>query len=163
MISIIVAISQENAIGKNGQLLCHLPSDLQHFKQITSGKTVVMGERTFFSLPKHPLPNRKNIVLTDVPNKTFEGAQSVYSIEEIVDLFSKTDEEIFIIGGGMVYRQMMPFADKLYITHIHHSWQDADTFFPEIDSNTWTLTQNETMPADDKNPYDYSFAEYIRK
>jgi dihydrofolate reductase len=163
MISIIVAISQENAIGKNGQLLCHLPSDLQHFKQITSGKTVVMGERTFFSLPKHPLPNRKNIVLTDVPNKTFEGAQSVYSIEEIVDLFSKTDEEIFIIGGGMVYRQMMPFADKLYITHIHHSWQDADTFFPEIDSNTWTLTQNETMSADDKNPYDYSFAEYIRK
>jgi dihydrofolate reductase len=163
MISIIVAISQENAIGKNGQLLCHLPSDLQHFKQITSGKTVVMGERTFFSLPKHPLPNRKNIVLTDVPNKTFEGAQSVYSIEEIVDLFSKTDEEIFIIGGGMVYRQMMPFADKLYITHIHHSWQDADTFFPEIDSNTWTLTQSETMPADDKNPYDYSFAEYIRK
>lgn len=163
MISIIVAISQENAIGKNGQLLCHLPSDLQHFKQITSGKTVVMGERTFFSLPKHPLPNRKNIVLTDVPNKTFEGAQSVYSIEEIVDLFSKTDEEIFIIGGGMVYRQMMPFADKLYITHIHHSWQDADTFFPEIDSNTWTLTQSETMPADDKNPYDYSFSEYIRK
>ena len=163
MISIIVAISQENAIGKNGQLLCHLPSDLQHFKQITSGKTVVMGERTFFSLPKHPLPNRKNIVLTDVPNKTFEGAQSVYSIEEIVDLFSKTDEEIFVIGGGMVYRQMMPFADKLYITHIHHSWQDADTFFPEIDSNTWTLTQSETMPADDKNPYDYSFAEYIRK
>jgi dihydrofolate reductase len=163
MISIIVAISQENAIGKNGQLLCHLPSDLQHFKQITSGKTVVMGERTFFSLPKHPLPNRKNIVLTDVPNKTFEGAQSVYSIEEIVDLFSKTDEEIFIIGGGMVYRQMMPFADKLYITHIHHSWADADTFFPEIDSNTWTLTQSETMPADDKNPYDYSFAEYIRK
>lgn len=163
MISIIVAISQENAIGKNGQLLCHLPSDLQHFKQITSGKTVVMGERTFFSLPKHPLPNRKNIVLTDVPNKTFEGAQSVYSIEEIVDLFSKTDEEIFIIGGGMVYRQMMPFADKLYITHIHHSWQDADTFFPEIDSNIWTLTQSETMLADDKNPYDYSFAEYIRK
>lgn len=163
MISIIVAISQENAIGKNGQLLCHLPSDLQHFKQITSGKTVVMGERTFFSLPKHPLPNRKNIVLTDVPNKTFEGAQSVYSIEEIVDQFSKTDEEIFIIGGGMVYRQMMPFADKLYITHIHHSWADADTFFPEIDSNIWTLTQSETMPADDKNPYDYSFAEYIRK
>ena len=163
MISIIVAISQENAIGKNGQLLCHLPSDLQHFKQITSGKTVVMGERTFFSLPKHPLPNRKNIVLTDVPNKTFEGAQSVYSIEEIVDLFSKTDEEIFIIGGGMVYRQMMPFADKLYITHIHHSWPDADTFFPEIDTNIWTLTQNETMSSDDKNPYDYSFAEYIRK
>lgn len=163
MISIIVAISQENAIGKNGQLLCHLPSDLQHFKQITSGKTVVMGERTFFSLPKHPLPNRKNIVLTDVPYKTFEGAQSVYSIEEIVDLFSKTDEEIFIIGGGMVYRQMMPFADKLYITHIHHSWPDADTFFPEIDTNIWTLTQNETMSADDKNPYDYSFAEYIRK
>ena len=163
MISIIVAISQENAIGKNGQLLCHLPSDLQHFKQITSGKTVVMGERTFFSLPKHPLPNRKNIVLTDVPNKTFEGAQSVYSIEEIVDLFSKTDEEIFIIGGGMVYRQMMPFADKLYITHIHHSWADADTFFPEIDPAIWQCVSEEHHEADEKNPYPYTFAVYTKK
>ena len=163
MISIIVAISQENAIGKNGQLLCHLPSDLQHFKQITSGKTVVMGERTFFSLPKHPLPNRKNIVLTDVPNKTFEGAQSVYSIEEIVDLFSKTDEEIFIIGGGMVYRQMMPFADKLYITHIHHEFTDADTFFPTVNYEEWEEIEREEYEADERHPYAYSFVTYQRK
>ena len=85
MISIIVAISEENAIGKQGGLLCHLPNDLKHFKAVTSGATVIMGERTFFSLPKHPLPNRRNIVITDVAGKTFDGAESAYSIEEAVN------------------------------------------------------------------------------
>ena len=137
MLSIIVAIAENYAIGKKGDLLCHMPADLKHFKEITSGKTVLMGERTFFSLPKHPLPNRRNIVLTDVPGKTFEGAEAVYSIDEMMELGERLKangegDEIFVIGGGMVYRQMMPRADKLYITHIHHSWEDADTFFPEI-------------------------------
>ena len=169
MISIIVAIAENYAIGKKGDLLCHLPADLKHFKEITSGKTVLMGERTFFSLPKHPLPNRRNIVLTDVPGKTFEGAEAVYSIEEVMDKLKnerKKDEgceEVFVIGGGMVYRQMMPRADKLYITHIHHSWEDADTFFPEIDPAIWEQTSAEKHYADDKNPYDYTFATYSRK
>ena len=162
MLSLIVAIAENYAIGKKGDLLCHLPNDLKHFKQVTSGCTVLMGERTFFSLPKHPLPNRRNIVLTDVRGKTFEGAEAAYSIEELVSKV-RADEEAFVIGGGMVYRQMMPLCDKLYITHIHHSWPDADTFFPEIDSAVWKQISAERHEADENNPYDYTFAEYVKK
>ena len=162
MISIIVAIAENYAIGKKGDLLCHMPADLKHFKEITSGKTVMMGERTFFSLPKHPLPNRRNIVLTDLQGKTFEGAEAVYSLDEMVAKV-QGEEEAFVIGGGMVYRQMMERADKLYITHIHHRWEDADTFFPEIKESEWKLLSAERHFADDKNPYDYTFAEYTRK
>lgn len=162
MISIIVAVAENYAIGKKGDLLCHLPADLKHFKEITSGKTVLMGERTFYSLPKHPLPNRRNIVLTDVAGKTFEGAEAVYSLQ---DLCAKVqgEEEAFVIGGGMVYRQMMPLADKLYITHIHHSWDDADTFFPEIKEDEWKLISSEEHKADEKNPYDFTFCTYNRR
>ncbi len=168
MISIIVAIAENYAIGKKGDLLCHMPADLKHFKEITSGQTVLMGERTFFSLPKHPLPNRRNIVLTDVPGKTFEGAEAVYSINELMEKLKDEslklkEEEAFVIGGGMVYRQMMPLADKLYITHIHHSWEDADTFFPEIDPALWEQTSAERHEADDKNPYAYTFCTYNRR
>ena len=162
MISIIVAIAENYAIGKKGDLLCHLPADLKHFKDITSGKTVMMGERTFFSLPKHPLPTRRNIVLTDVPGKTFEGAEVAYSIEDLRMKIEELNEEAFVIGGGMVYRQMMPLADKLYITHIHHSWEDADTFFPEIKDSEWALESAEKHYADDKNPYDFTFCTYVK-
>ena len=162
MISIIVAVAENYAIGKKGDLLCHMPADLKHFKTITSGNTVMMGERTFLSLPKHPLPNRRNIVLTDVKGKTFEGAETVYSLDEMVAQVNP-DEEAFVIGGGMVYRQMMERADKLYITHIHHSWPDADTFFPEIDPKVWKQLSAERHSADENNPYDYTFAEYGRR
>ena len=162
MISIIVAIAENYAIGKQGDLLCHMPEDLKHFKKITSGHTVMMGERTYLSLPKHPLPNRRNIVLTDVQGKTFEGAEMAYSLDEMQALV-RPDEEAFVIGGGMVYRQMMPRADKLYITHIHHSWEDADTFFPEIKDTEWVLKSAERHSADEHNPYDYTFAEYIKR
>ena len=162
MISIIVAVAENYAIGKKGDLLCHMPADLKHFKEITSGHTVMMGERTFLSLPKHPLPNRRNIVLTDVKGKTFEGAETVYSIDEMVNCING-DEEAFVIGGGMVYRQMMERADKLYITHIHHSWPDADTFFPEIDPTIWKQLSAERHSADENNPYDYTFATYGRR
>ena len=162
MISIIVAIAENYAIGKKGDLMCHLPADLKHFKEITSGKTVLMGERTFYSLPKHPLPNRRNIVLTDVQGKTFEGAEAVYSLEELCAKV-QGEEEAFVIGGGMVYRQMMPIADKLYITHIHHSWEDADTFFPEIKEDEWKLISSEEHKADEKNPYDFTFCTYNRR
>ena len=169
MISIIVAVAENYAIGKKGDLLCHMPADLKHFKQITSGHMVMMGERTFLSLPKHPLPNRRNIVLTDVKGKTFEGAEAVYSINELMEklkdesLKLNEEDEAFVIGGGMVYRQMMPLADKLYITHIHHSWEDADTFFPEIDPALWEQTSAERHEADDKNPYAYTFCTYNRR
>lgn len=162
MISIIVAVAQDNAIGQQGDLLCHLPDDLKHFKETTSGSTVIMGKRTYFSLPRHPLPNRRNIVLTDISGEYIEGAETVYSIKEVFDLVDK-DKENFIIGGGMVYRQFMPFADKLYITHIHHAFPLADTFFPEIREEDWQLSKEAHHPADERNPYPYTFTEYIRK
>lgn len=161
MLSIIVAVAEQNAIGKQGDLLCHLPEDLRHFKQITGAHTVIMGERTWFSLPKHPLPNRRNIVLTDVPGKQFDGAESVYSIAE-AQAAVMPGEEAFIIGGGMVYRQFLPLADKLYITHIHHTFEGADTFFPQIDGRIWKQTASEPHAADERNPYPYTFAEYTR-
>ncbi|MCQ2341041.1 MAG: dihydrofolate reductase [Paludibacteraceae bacterium] len=161
MISIIVAISENNAIGRKGDLLCHMPADLKHFKQITSGHPVLMGERTYLSLPNRPLPNRRNIVLTDNPAFQAEGVEIVHSIPEAMELMH--DEEFFIIGGGMVYRQFFHLADKLYITHIHHSWDDADTFFPEITEQEWQAVNQERHNADDKNPYDYTFTEYIKR
>lgn len=163
MISIIVAIADgNNAIGRQGDLLCHLPNDLKHFKQITAGHTVMMGKRTYFSLPKHPLPNRRNIVISDVLGEQIEGAEMAYSIEQALALTDPL-EETFIIGGGMVYRQFMPLADKLYITHIHHLWEDADTFFPAIEPQVWKQISAEKHQTDEKNPYDYTFAEYVRK
>ncbi|MBQ0033763.1 MAG: dihydrofolate reductase [Bacteroidales bacterium] len=168
MISIIVAISSENAIGQKGDLLCHLPTDLRHFKQITQGHTVIMGKRTWFSLPiskttgTHALPNRTNIVISDIPGESFEGATMAYSIDGARALVA-ADDEAFIIGGGMIYKQFEPLADKLYITHIRHSFPEADTFFPLIDPAVWTLVATEDHPADETNPYPYTFAEYVRK
>ena len=177
MLSIIVAISTNNAIGQKGDLLCHMPADLKHFKTITTGHPVLMGERTFYSLPKRPLPNRRNIVLTDNPDFAAEGVEVVHSIPEAQqacmvhqpsseDLETATcnlKSETFIIGGGMVYRQFFPLADKLYITHIHHIFPDADTFFPEITADEWELVSEEKHQADESNPFDYAFCEYIRK
>ena len=136
MLNLIVAIAENNAIGKAGDLLCHLPNDLQYFKEKTSGCTVIMGERTFFSLPKHPLPKRRNIVLSDRAEFSFENTEVAHSIPEIMEMITP-EEQAFIIGGGMVYRQFLPLVDKLYITHIHHAWNDADTFFPEFDKREW--------------------------
>ena len=162
MISIIVAIDDNNAIGKNGDLLCHMSADLKYFKKKTTGKKVLMGSKTYESLPKRPLPNRENIVVTKHANKTFEGAIVVHSIEELREKVT-ADENAFVIGGGSIYREMLPYADRLYITHIHHSWDDADTFFPKIEKDIWRRVRKEDHQADEKNPYDYTFSIYTRK
>ncbi len=161
MISIIVAIDQNNAIGQKGGLLCHLPNDLLHFKNITSSNTVIMGKRTYLSLPRRPLPNRPNIVISDIQGEQIEGAIMAYSIEDALRL-ANPDKENFIIGGGTIYRQFMPIADKLYITRIRHTFPLADTFFPTIDNNIWKEISKEEHAADKKNPYPYDFIEYIR-
>lgn len=161
MISIIVAIDQNNAIGQKGELLCHLPNDLLHFKNITSGNTVIMGKRTYLSLPRRPLPNRPNIVISDIQGEQIEGAIMAYSIEDALRL-ADPDKENFIIGGGTIYRQFMPIADKLYITRIRHAFPLADTFFPTIENDIWKETSKEEHAADPKNPYPYDFIEYIR-
>mgnify|MGYP002518101387 CR=1 FL=1 len=162
MISIIVAIAENNAIGQRGGLLCHLPNDLKHFKEITSGSTVIMGKRTYFSLPHRPLPNRRNIVISDIAGEQIEGAEMAYSIADAIRLADK-DKENFIIGGGMVYKQFLPIADKLYITHIEYTFPEADTFFPIIDDSVWKMDSKEHHEADAKHPYPYTFAEYTRR
>ncbi len=161
MLSLIVAIAENNAIGKAGDLLCHLPNDLQYFKRQTSGCTIVMGKNTFYSLPKRPLPNRRNIVMTSSTDFVYDQTEVAHSIQEVMDMVA--EEEAFIIGGGMVYRQFLPLVDKLYITHIHHTWEDADTFFPEIDPAIWQCVSEERHEADEKNPYAHTFAVYTKR
>lgn len=162
MINLIVAIAENNAIGIAGDLLCHLPNDLKHFKEITTGATVVMGKNTFFSLPRRPLPNRRNIVLTTDTEFAYENTEVAHSIEQLYTLLND-EEEVFIIGGGKVYEQFINTVDKLYVTHIHHTWEDADTFFPKIDPDTWQCVSTQRNEADEKNPYPYTFAVYTKK
>lgn len=159
MLSLIVAISENNAIGKAGDLLCHLPNDLKHFKELTTGATVVMGKKTFFSLPRRPLPNRRNIVLTRDTAFAYDNTEVAHSIHELQSML-QTNERVFIIGGGEVYKQFMPLADELHITHIHHIWEDADTFFPQIDPTIWRCTSEERNNPDEKHAFAYTFATY---
>jgi dihydrofolate reductase len=160
-IAIIVAIAENNAIGKNNQLLVHLPEDLKWFKRITQGHKVIMGKKTFFSLPKRPLPGRTNIVLSDIPGEQIEGCLMAYSIPEVIEHCDE-DQENFIIGGGSVYQQFLPYAWKLYITKIHTSFEEADTFFPEIDPVEWKIVESEKHFADEKHPFDYTFLTFSR-
>ncbi|HOO85862.1 MAG TPA: dihydrofolate reductase [Prolixibacteraceae bacterium] len=159
-ISIIVAIAQNFAIGKNNDLLFHLPNDLKRFKEITTGKTLIMGRNTLLSLPKWPLPNRRHIVITDRPDDCFEGCEVVFSIDEAIEKV-KNETEAFIIGGGMVYRQFYPLANKLYLTLVHKD-MDADVFFPEINYSDWHEQQREDH-YDEKNDFNYSYIDLIRK
>lgn len=160
-LSIIVAIGKNNEIGFKNQLLWHISEDLKHFKQITSGKPVVMGENTWFSLPKRPLPNRRNMVLTLNKEATFEGAETFFSIPDFVAA-TNNEEEVFVIGGAMIYKQCMPIASKLYITHVLGNFE-ADTWFPEIESNTWNLEEKSAIFNDLTSNLSYYFAEYKRK
>ncbi len=159
-ISIIVAIAQNHAIGKNNDLLWHISNDFKWFKDKTRGHQVIMGERTLESLPNGPLPKRSNIVITDKIGKTFEGCTTVYSIEEAIEHCSET-EESFIIGGGSIYKQFLPFANKFYLTRVHKDFE-ADTFF-EVDFSDWTEIYREDVNDDPQNDFEYSFMVYERK
>lgn len=160
-ISIIVAIAKNRAIGINNQLLWHISADLKHFKEITSGKTVIMGKRTFESLPKGALPNRRNIVLSDIPGDSFPGCETAYSFEQAIEMV-KNESEVFIIGGGSVYAQALPLASKLYITEVDKSFA-ADTFFPEISQEEWILCNETEYYTDEKSGLQFRFLEYCRK
>jgi dihydrofolate reductase len=154
MIAIVVVIDEKNGIGKNGGLLCHLPNDLKHFKKITTGHTIIMGRKTYESLPNGSLPDRINIVVTSGDVNNFPGCIVVRSIEEALSV-SKSHEKVFIIGGGELYRTTFHLADKLYLTRIHNTFNDADTFFPNIDFKDWELIEEERHMADDKHLYHY--------
>jgi dihydrofolate reductase len=158
-ISIIVAIATNNAIGKKNSLLCYLPGDLQRFKKLTLNHTVIMGHTTFLSLPNGALPHRRNIVLSR-SKKEIEGCVVVDSLEKAVSL-CRNEAEVFIIGGGTLYAQTLPLADKLYLTHINASLE-GDTFFPEVNYAQWKEINREEKISSDKCPYSYSFVDYER-
>jgi dihydrofolate reductase len=161
MISIIVAVSEDLGIGNKNNLLWHLSEDLKRFKKLTFGNTVVMGKKTWESLPRRPLPGRKNVVITDIPHEVFEGAASAYSIEDAVRKCDKS-EEIFIIGGGSIYRQFIGIAHRLYITHVHRK-AEADVYFPEIDPKIWKVIEKEEIKQDNVEGIPYTYVIYERR
>jgi dihydrofolate reductase len=170
ILSIISAIANNNEIGRRNELLWDLPIDMKHFRETTTGHPVIMGQRTFESLgigpdgkPGKPLPNRRNIILTLDKEFKREDAEVVYSLDELDELLSKTtdkDDELFIIGGGMIYKLFIEKADRLYITHVNANFSDADTFFPIIEKDKWKIIKEDKHEKDEKNIYDTNFVIY---
>ena len=160
MITLIVAMGKNREIGKENQLLWHLPKDLKHFKELTSGYPIIMGRKTYESIGK-PLPNRTNIVISRKNDWFEEGILIVGSIKEAVKFAKKIDEEVFIIGGGNIYEQTIDLADKLEVTLVD-AVLDADTFFPKINEKIWQKTNEERHQKDKKNEFDFCFQTYER-
>ncbi|MBL7879297.1 dihydrofolate reductase [uncultured Chryseobacterium sp.] len=160
MTTIVVAMGEKNEIGFENQLLWHLPKDLKHFKEITSGHPVIMGRKTYESIGK-PLPNRTNIVVSRKTDWFEEGILIVGSIKEAVKFAKKIDEEVFIIGGGKIYEQTMDVVDKLEVTLVKADLE-ADTFFPKIDPRIWKKTDEICHEKDEKNQYDFCFQTFER-
>ncbi len=162
ILSIIVAISENNIIGKDNSLIWHLPADMKYFKEKTTGHCVITGRKNYESIPEkfRPLPNRTNIVITRQKEYSAPGAIVMGSIEEAIEKSKQMgDKEVFIIGGAEIYKQSLHLVDKLYITKIHHSFE-GDAAFPQLDPAIWKETKREDFQADEKNKYDYSFGEY---
>lgn len=160
MITIIAAIAQNNALGKDNKIIWHLPDDFKHFKEITSGHYIVMGRKTFESFPK-PLPNRTHIVISRQKNYAPQGCIVATNLDDAIAK-CPTNQDFFIIGGGEIYKQAINLVDKLDITRVHHSF-DADVFFPEIDPAIWELQTQVFHTKDEKHLYDFSFETYFRK
>jgi len=156
----IAAASENNALGKNNELVWHLPNDFKRFKNLTSGHHIIMGRKTFESFPK-PLPNRTHIVISHQENYNPEGCIVVNSMEKALEK-CPSNEAIFIIGGGEIYNLGLPFSDKIELTRVHHTFE-ADAFFPEIDPRDWELINSEFQSKDDKHLFDYSYQTYVRK
>lgn len=159
MIIMIAAVAENNALGKNNELVWHLPNDFKRFKSLTTGHHIIMGRKTFESFPK-PLPNRTHVVITRNKNYNPEGCIVVDSIENAISICPE-NETSFIIGGGEIYNLGLPFADQLEITRVHHSF-DADAFFPEINSDEWKEIQTEFNQIDDKHQFDYTYQTFVK-
>jgi dihydrofolate reductase len=173
ILSIISAIGKNNEIGKKNDLLWSLPEDMKHFRSVTSGHPIVMGQKTYESLKRdetgkqvgRTLPNRRNIILTQEKSFNVPNTEVIRSIEELMDLLEKTtndNEEVFIIGGGSIYKAMLDKADKLYITHVDAEFPDAEIFFPKIDSDKWKKMKSRKYPKDKLNKHNLEFTEYVR-
>ena len=160
MILLIAAAAENNALGKDNQLVWHLPDDFKRFKQLTSGHHIIMGRKTFESFPK-PLPNRTHVVITRQKDYAPEGCIVVHSMEKAVEICPK-NEVVYIIGGGEIYALGMPFANKIELTRVHDTFV-ADAFFPEINPTEWDLVTQEFHPKDERHHFDFSFQTYIKK
>lgn len=162
MLSIIVAKASNNVIGKNNTLIWHLPEDLKRFKELTTGHTIIMGRRTFESLGRI-LPNRKHVILCndmkmDVEDERIEILDDISKLDKYIN----SDEENFVIGGATIYRLLMPYANKMYITEIDEEFE-GDVSFPEINKEEWNIVEVKKGLKDEKNPYDYNYVTYVRK
>lgn len=164
MIAVIVAVAQNGAIGKDNDLLWHISADLKRFKQLTTGHTVLMGRRTYESLPVRPLPNRKHLILTtDAQYPLPEGGERMADVAACLAYAKQhPDETIFVMGGGKVYQQLLPHADELYITEVRADFE-ADTFFPKFDPGTWHAAAQSDWTTDEKSGLTYRFVDYKRK
>ena len=158
-ITIVVAISENNAIGKNNKLLWHLPNDLKHFKEITTGHTVIMGRKTYESVGR-PLPNRRNIIITR-QNIAIEGCEVAGSIDAALALCAR-EKEVFIVGGAEIYKQSINLTDRIYLTIVHKKFE-GDSFFPEINKQDWKEVYREDHLPDEKNQLPYSFITYEKR
>jgi len=159
IVSLVLAMAENRVIGRGGKLPWHLPADLAHFKKITVDHTVIMGRKTFDEI-KHPLANRRNVVISRDPAFQPRGVTVVPSLEEALAL-GATELEVFVIGGGEIFRLANPRADRLYLTVVHAE-VEGDTFFPPFDQTAWALEEEEHHPADDKHAYPFSFRRYRR-
>ena len=162
MLSIILAKASNNLIGKNNSLIWHLPEDLKRFKELTTGHTIIMGRRTFESLGR-VLPNRKHVILCNDMQMDVEDDR-IEILEDIsmLDKYINSEEENFVIGGATIYRLLMPYASKMYITEIDQEF-DGDVSFPEINKEEWDIVEVKKGLKDEKNPYDYNYVTYVRK
>jgi dihydrofolate reductase len=158
----IAAAAENDALGKDNDLLWHLPDDFKRFKKLTTGHKIIMGRKTFESFPK-PLPNRPHIIITRDKDYAvdFDNCIVVHSLDEAIELIK--DEIAFIIGGGEIYKQGEKESDKIELTRVHGIFEDADTFFPKIDEDYWMMTKQEFHPTDDKHQYSFTYITYERK
>ena len=164
MITLIAAAGENNALGKNNEMIWHLPDDFKRFKNLTTGNKIILGRKTYESFDK-PLPNRTHIIITHQKNYAEKVDQSccivANGLQEALAL-TNPEEENFIIGGGEIYKLALPFADKIELTRVHGSFE-ADAFFPEIDENQWTLSGEEYHPIDEKHKVDFTYQTFIKK
>ncbi|SFI01254.1 MULTISPECIES: dihydrofolate reductase [unclassified Bacillus (in: firmicutes)] len=161
MISLLVAMDKNRLIGKDNQLPWHLPADLAYFKKVTMGHPIIMGRKTFESIGR-PLPGRTNIILTRNQNYEMEGCKVIHSIDDVKKMDEQMNEELFVIGGAEIFKEVLPFANRLYITQIEEVFE-GDTFFPEINYNEWEEVSATQGVTDEKNPYTYAYHVYDRR
>lgn len=157
----IVAVASDGAIGRQGDLLCHLPADMKHFKAVTMGHSIVMGRKTFESFPRRPLPGRQNIVITRDELWQYPGVTVANSLDEAIA--AAETETVFIIGGAQIYEQSLPLVDVLHLTRIHARWATADVFFPALDMDEWQEVEREHHGSDHRNAYEFDFITLKRR